>query len=638
MCGITGFFSPNLNHINAQSISKKMVDTLEHRGPDNSAFWSDEINHLYFGHTRLSILDTSSAGHQPMINSKGDLIITFNGEIYNHLEVRKELQKLDPLFKFTSSCDTETLLEAITKFGLKKALMMFDGMFAFALYDLKKQKLFLVRDRIGEKPIYYYHSDNNFVFSSELKAMNENPLVIKKISDDASELFLRLGYIPEPYSIYESILKVNPGEIVEFSMKLNSVSSEMYWQTINEIRDPHRMSFSEATSITHELLKKSVAKQLISDVPIGAFLSGGIDSSLICAIMSEISSTKIKTFSIGFNEKSFDESKYAEQVAQKIGSDHNKLIIDEKQALELIPKIPTIFSEPFADSSQIPTYFVSQLASTKVKVCLSGDAGDELFGGYNRYILTKQVWRFLKFLPNELRSVLSNLIISFTNLSVASPKNYSVRTKHFLDKLNKGGYVINSKDIFELYYKMIAANNNELGINGLRTKAFVSQKYKEISLKTDNELLKMMILDILTYLPGDILCKVDRSSMSHSLESRVPFLDPELVKFAINLPIHYKVKGSRGKLILREILSSYIPKEIFERPKMGFGIPINDWIRGPLKEWALDTLHTNNSEFSNVLNIGYYQDKLNEHNSGEINFGPQLWNVLMFLSWQKENN
>ena len=646
MCGITGFV--DLNHTDSESICNQMVQTLHHRGPDHSAVWSNKNLGVTLGHARLSILDLSPAGHQPMTSSCGHYVIVFNGEIYNHLQLRKELASSGYRESWKGHSDTETLLAAFSIWGVKKTLQLTVGMFGLALLDLKEKKLFLARDRMGEKPVYYGWQNGSFLFGSELKALKAHPNFQNIISRDSLSLLMRHNTIPSPHSIYEGIFKLTPGSILSLDLKSKEQKEETFW-TMKEvvqsaIDDPFKGSEQEALSTLESILCKSISGQMISDVPLGAFLSGGIDSSTIVALMQSLSSEKIKTFSIGFNEKEYDEAEQAKEVAEYLGTEHTELYVTSTEALEVIPKIPTMFDEPFSDSSQIPTYLVANLAKKSVDVSLSGDGGDELFGGYNRHVWVKSIWEKTGHLPLIARRLILYAITSlspsswnkfFQTCSPLLPSRF--RTSQPGDKMHKLANVI-AADNPEAMYRNLVSHWNEpdsIVLGSKEPETLLSESSELPNLSEIEQ--RMMFLDSVTYLPDDILTKVDRSAMAVSLETRVPMLDHRVVEFAWRLPLDMKINNGEGKQILRKLLYKHVPKQLVERPKMGFGVPINSWLRGPLSDWAenlLDPARLREEGFFNAKEVGA---KWREHKSGKRDWQHHLWDVLMFQAWLEEN-
>lgn len=651
MCGINGFYSKSSSTFD--NVILKMNSAISHRGPDTNGTWLDKNSGIVLGHQRLSIIDLSVAGNQPMRSNSGRFILTYNGEVYNHLEIRKEIEKSNSNIKWRGNSDTEILLEAIDFWGIEITLKKIDGMFAFGLWDHKIRSLILVRDRIGEKPLYYgwqgKGNDKVFLFGSELKALKVHPEFNGVINRDAIALQLRHNCIPAPYSIYKDIYKLLPGhylELKESDLK-NSLlpSSKTYWSLTEKAiyGNNNQLALSEI-DIQKDLekhLQSSVKKQMISDVPLGAFLSGGIDSSAVVALMQAQSNHPVKTFSIGFSEDDYSEAKYAKKIAQHLGTDHTELYVSSKKAMEVIPKLPSIYDEPFSDSSQIPTYLVSQLAKQHVKVALSGDGGDELFCGYNRYVMSKKFSNIYRYMPLSLRKILKS------GLQSISPQNWSKISKllpgfseysNFGDKIYKVANVLEAKTLYDLYYMLCShwQNPTEAVINSKEPGTLLTEIKTE--LKGLNSQQQMMALDFITYLPNDILVKVDRAAMASSLETRVPFLDHKLIEYVWKIPQSLKLRDGQGKWILRQILNQYVPKNLTERPKMGFGVPIDTWLRGPLKDWAENLLNEKRLQQEGYFNPKLIRDKWSEHLNGKKNWQYDLWDVLMFQAWIDANN
>ena len=651
MCGINGFYSKSLSTFN--NVIEKMNSAISHRGPDTNGTWKDQNSGIVFGHQRLSIIDLSSAGNQPMQSHSGRYILTYNGEVYNHLEIRKELDKSNSYIQWRSNSDTETLVEAIDFWGIEKTLSKIDGMFAFGLWDIKKRCLILARDRIGEKPLYYGWQGkiNNkvFLFGSELKALKVHPEFRGEINRGAIALQLRHNYIPAPHTIYNDIYKLLPGHYL--TLEESDLNKSLlpipitYWSlTETAIHGNNNQLKLADKDIQRELEKRlrlSIRKQMISDVPLGAFLSGGIDSSTIVALMQSQSNLPIKTFTIGFNENDYNEAHFAKKIAKHIGSDHTELYVSSKKAMEVIPKLPTIYDEPFSDSSQIPTFLVSQLAKQNVKVALSGDGGDELFCGYNRYVMSKKFWNIFRLMPMLLRKTLSSGIqlIStedWNKISKILP-HFSQYT-NFGDKMHKGANVLKANKLSNLYFMLSShwQNPTEVVINSEEPGTLLTEFKPE--LKGLNSQQQMMVLDFITYLPNDILVKVDRAAMSSSLETRVPFLDHKLIEYVWKIPHSLKLRNGKGKWILKQILNQYVPNNLTEKPKMGFGVPIDVWLRGPLRDWAENLLNEKRLKDEGYFNIRIIRDKWEEHLSGKRNWQNDLWNILMFQSWIDANN
>lgn len=647
MCGIVGFYNPSLNYSDEElkKYLSNMSSTLIHRGPDNHGIWTDCNAGISLGHRRLSILDLSPEGHQPMASASERYIITFNGEIYNFKVIRRELERLGVIFRGHS--DTEIMLAAIEEWGLTSAVTRFVGMFAFALWDRKTNLLHLVRDRMGEKPLYYGWSNNTFIFASELKAIKVHPDFKGEIDRDALTLYLRHCYIPSPYSIYKGIYKLPPGSILTVETSNPTAKPKSYWSVLAAAEKGISMPFSgtdtEAIGLLDSLLRDVIKQQMIADVPLGAFLSGGIDSSAIVALMQSISSQPVKTFTIGFNEEGYNEAQHAKKVANHLGTNHTEMYVTAQEAIDVIPKLPTLYDEPFSDSSQIPTYLVSLLAKQHVTVCLSGDGGDELFYGYNRYFIAQRIWNKLSRIPFPIRYPMSALIkavpISFWNniFGWMSPlvKKYS-RTGNVGDKIHKLADFTGINN-FVMLYKMLISHwkdPSELVINSTEPNLIIDQP-KGVTCGEHNF---MMFLDSTTYLPDDILVKVDRASMGVSLESRIPLLNHGIVEFSWSLPFSMKYRDGQSKWLLRQVLYKYVPKEIIDRPKMGFGLPIDGWLRGPLREWAEELLDEKRLRAEGFFNPEPIRLKWREHLEGSRNWHYYLWDVLMFQAWFEQNH
>jgi asparagine synthase (glutamine-hydrolysing) len=647
MCGICGFYSKSISK--SDEIIKKMSLSIYHRGPDDSGIWQDHNEGIVFGHQRLAIIDPSPAGKQPMQSSSGRFVITYNGEIYNHLQIKNEIEETNLNINWRGNSDTETLLEAISFWGIEVALQKIDGMFAFALWDKKKRSLMLARDRIGEKPLYYGWQGDGinkvFLFGSELKALKAHPKFKGEINRDAITLQLRHNYIPAPYSIYKDIFKLLPGHYLTLSENdLNNhslLTSKAYWSLVkcatsgNSNQLIHNEKDIEID--LEKILKLSVKKQMISDVPIGAFLSAGVDSSTIVALMQSQSRSPVNTFTIGFNESEYDEAKYAKKIAKHLGTNHTELYISPKEAMEVIPKLANIYDEPFSDSSQIPTFLISQLAKQNVKVALSGDGGDELFCGYNRYLVSKKSWNLLRLMPLFSRKILSSLIQAISpqkwnQISKILP-SFFLQYANFGDKIHKGANVLKAETINQLYYMLTShwQNPTEVALRSNEPGTFLTE-FKP-HLKSLNSQEQMMVLDFISYLPDDILVKVDRAAMATSLETRAPFLDHKLIEYVWKIPQSYKLRKGQGKWILRKILNKYVPKNLTQRPKMGFGVPIESWLRDPLRDWAENLLDEKRLRQEGYFNAKEIRNKWNQHLSGKVNWHYHIWDILMFQSW-----
>jgi len=645
MCGITGFISAgNLNSDSLTRIVLSMCDAISHRGPDDSGSWVDPQAHVALGHRRLSIVDLSEHGHQPMVSYCGRYVLVFNGEIYNHHLMREELEREGKVaVPWRGHSDTETLLAGFFAWGVVPTLQKTIGMFAIALWDRELRTLTLARDRLGEKPLYYGWQgrgrDATFLFGSELTALRRHPAFMADVNRDSLALYMRYGCIGGENSIYSGIKKLLPGSI----LTLNSGASEpilrTWWSAadiaVQSVAKPFVGSPEDAVSALENLLSDAIGQQMIADVPLGAFLSGGIDSSTVVALMQARSSRPVKTFSIGFHEEGYNEADHAKTVAQYLGTDHAELYVKPEQALEVIPKLPTLYSEPFADSSQIPTFLVSQLAREHVTVSLSGDAGDELFCGYRRYQMTAGVWSKISRLPRPIRLLAASSIASISPGTLDS-LGVALRLTRLGEKLHKGAALLGSRSIDELYRGMVSHwdDPGSVVLGGDETRVLPLLEVQKLQGLTGVE--RMMALDMISYLPDDILAKVDRAAMGVSLESRVPFLDHRVVEFAWSLPLNHKLRGGVTKWPLRQVLYRHVPRELIERPKMGFGVPLDRWLRGPLHDWAESLLSESRLRSEGFFSPELIRRKWSEHLSGRRNWQHHLWNVLMFQAWLEE--
>jgi len=649
MCGIVGIFGEKELSSLGNCI-ERMTETLLHRGPDSSGTWIDQENKIALGHRRLSILELSEAGHQPMKSSCGRFVLSFNGEIYNHLDLRKDIEKLAEVdknlnFKWRGGSDTETLLEGFSLLGVKKTLKMTVGMFALALWDKEEKRLYLTRDRIGEKPLYYGWSNNNFIFASELKALKEYDLFNNKIDRDSLNIYMRHNYIPCPRSIYKDIYKLEPGTLLSLDLSAThsggtSLNKEIWWslkESTSFGKENLLMDREQNLKSLEKSLLDSIRLQSIADVPLGAFLSGGIDSSLIVALMQSISNTKINTFSIGFKEDAYNEARYAKEVAKHLNTNHKELYLSHEDALALVPVLPKMYDEPFADSSQIPTHLISLMAKEHVTVVLSGDAGDELFGGYNRHVQAPRLWKIISFIPIGIRSLISFFILNISPKLLNQFGNYlpkGLKVIFLGDKLHRfADRLKRIKDQDNLYYSLVSEweEPSKLVLKSKEPKNILESKSEWPQNLSFQE--RMMFLDMATYLPDDILVKVDRASMATSLETRVPFLDHRVVELALRIPVDQKIVGTRGKEVLRKILYKYVPKKLVDRPKQGFGIPLGEWLRGPLREWAEDLINKERLSKEGFFEVEMIHERWNEHLSRKRNWEHSLWSVLMFQSW-----
>ncbi len=631
MCGIAGFWDPrgDLEAAQAEARATAMAVALAHRGPDDAGVWTDARAGVALAHRRLAILDLSPAGHQPMVSACGRYALVFNGEIYNHLALRQELERRGQAPAWRGHADTETLLAAVSAWGLAAALRASVGMFALALWDRQARNLSLARDRLGEKPLYYGRVGGAFLFGSELKALRTWPGFAAEVDRPALALYLRHNCIPAPYTIYRGIRKLPPGTWLSLSADAWEAEPAAYWSAREVAErgqaDPFRGTDAEAAEELERLLRQAVAGQMVADVPLGAFLSGGVDSSTVVALMQAQSGRAVRTFSIGFTEAAYDEAPQARAVAAHLGSEHTELYVSPAEAMAVIPSLPRLYDEPFADSSQIPTFLVSQLARRQVTVSLSGDGGDELFGGYNRHLWAPRLWRRLSPWPRPLRGLLATALrtlpptawdAAFARLGRLLPR--SARQRNPGDKLHKLAEVLGAEGPEEIYLNLVShwkhPGDVVRGVDEPATR--VTDPAARARLEAFES--RMMCLDLVTYLPDDILAKVDRAAMAVSLETRVPLLDHRLVEFAWRLPLAMKIRDGQGKWLLRRVLYRHVPRELVERPKMGFGLPLGDWLRGPLRDWAEALL-----DEARLAREGYFHPRPIR----------ALWDVLMFQAW-----
>ena len=648
MCGLAGFLGKTCLGASSDQLSllTAMTGQIIHRGPDDAGHWHDDEGKVGLGHRRLSILDLTPAGHQPMHSPSERYVIAFNGEIYNHFDLRRELEAKGE-FAWRGHSDTETLLAGFDVWGIRQTVERTIGMFAFAVWDKASRVLTLARDRIGEKPLYYgWQGSGNervFLFGSELKALKAHPAFAADIDRGALCLLLRHNYIPAPYSIYQGIAKLEPGCLLSVSLAQSEPRIWKYWDAVEVARagvaQPFAGTADQAVDALEVLAKDAVRQQMMADVPLGAFLSGGIDSSTVVALMQAQSSRPVKTFTIGFNEEGYNEAVHAKAVARHLGTEHTELYVSPQQAMEVIPRLPGLYCEPFADSSQIPTFLVSQLAKQHVTVSLSGDAGDELFCGYNRYQITEKLWHKLALVPAPLRALVAKGITALSPAawdSLAGIIPGAGRYAALGDKLHKGAGVLASATVDELYLGMVSHLRNpvEWVIGGQEPPTHLTGLRPELAGLGAVE--RMMALDAISYLPDDILVKVDRAGMGVSLESRVPFLDHRVVEFAWSLPLSYKLREGQTKWPLRQVLYRHVPKELIERPKMGFGIPLHDWLRGPLKAWVEELIDAGRLEKEGYFYSAPIRAMWAEHLSGKRNWAHHLWSVLMFQAWLEQ--
>ena len=639
MCGIAGFWGP-AGQRGMRPAAQAMADAIRHRGPDDSGEWCDDRAGIALAHRRLSILDLSPEGHQPMTSASGRFVIVFNGEVYNW----KELQSRLPGHRWRGHSDTEVMLAAFESWGLEAAVRAFAGMFAFALWDTQERELSLVRDRLGIKPLYYGRCGQYLLFGSELRALRAHPAFDVEIDRGAVALLMRHNYVPHPYSIYSGIRKLPPGTILRMKWDRELPEPAPFWsaRTVAEAGVASTLPDDPGPALEalHQLLLEATRLRMIADVPLGAFLSGGIDSSTVVALMQAQNSRPVRTFSIGFVEKNYNEAPFAAEVARHLGTDHTELYMTPAEAQAVVPRLPEYFDEPFADSSQIPTFLVSALARKYVTVSVSGDGGDELFAGYPRYALANQIWDTLQHFPSMGRKLAAAGIRAlsadtwnrfFRTADVFLPER--IRRHRPGEQIHRFADIL-SEDSRQAIYRRIVSHWDP-------PEQVVLEAIEPLTALTDPRrraefpdfILQMMFIDLVSYLPDDILTKVDRASMAVSLEARVPLLDHRVVEFAWRLPMSLRVRNRREKWLLRQVLYKYVPARLVDRPKMGFGIPVGEWLRGPLRDWGEALLATDRLAEQGFLDPIRVRTVWNEHLSGRRNWQSLLWNVLMFQAW-----
>jgi asparagine synthase (glutamine-hydrolysing) len=644
MCGIAGFFDLGNAPSTDPSVLRAMGEAMLHRGPDGHGEWYDSGAGIGFAHRRLAIVDLTEEGRQPMRSHDGRWVIAFNGEIYNFLELRAELEQ--ERVRFRGRSDTEVLLASVARWGVSATLPRLVGMFAFSLWDSAERILYLARDRVGEKPLYYGRAGNALLFGSELKALRAHPKWAGRIDREALDLFLRLGYVPAPHSIYGRIRKILPGTVVRIAPD-GTETTERYWSLEavlkNGAREAIEASDVEIVDELERLLSRAVGQQMLADVPLGAFLSGGVDSSTVVALMQARSDRPIKTFTIAFEEERFDETTHAERVARHIGTDHTAQLVTSRDARDVVPLLPRMFDEPFGDSSQIPTHLVAAAARKQVTVSLSGDGGDELFAGYHRYSGVVDAWKKLGLLPQPVRAGIAQAFLgvptrSWDRLASALGRAFPWAAAQRMpgDRLHKAASVFRARTPEGMSEALSA--HWPVG-HGIVREASGKLGEAPLDFPRETELLtRLTARDVLEYLPDDILAKVDRATMSVSLESRAPLLDHRIVEFAYRIPNRARLRNGTGKWVLKELLYRHVPKELVERPKMGFSVPVESWLRGPLREWGEALLSPSRLSDEGYLDPEPVQRLWSEHQSGARNWQAPLWDVLMFQAWLAESN
>lgn len=649
MCGIAGIMTPSPHQRSwFESIGSSMIKAINHRGPDSNG--QQTINsHIHFAHARLSIHDLSPTGHQPMSSQSGRFTICFNGEIYNFLELRKDLLSSGHTFKGCS--DTEVMLAAFEEWGVKSSLKRFSGMFAFALWDSRDKALYLARDRMGEKPLFYGATGNNFVFCSELKSLTHSGFTDLKTNSEVTYDLLTTGYIPTPFSIYKGIFKLLPGHYLKLYINdINEIKSpsysplseatkfgpKPYWDKYSNYQDNlFTGSPNNATNHLEQLLTKTVSEQLIADVPVGTFLSGGIDSSIVTAIAQKVSTQPVKSFTIGFDVEEFNEAKFAREIASHLGTKHFERTVTANDALAIVEDLAKIYDEPFADPSQIPTILVSRFAKEHVTVCLSGDGGDELFSGYNRYHLGERAYQKITAIPLGLRHIIAQFILRPSPQSY--DKLYSTVNKLIFSgkkqqaslgaKLHKLGHLLKLNDAASVYHYLLKINHHSFIHN---SNSIIEPRIKHAFESNSNFSDTCLFIDQQNYLIDDNLTKVDRASMSCSLETRLPLLDKDIVEFSRQLPNKLKYNETT-KWLLRQVLYRHVPQSLVDRPKMGFTTPLNHWLRSDLKDWSHDLLSQKSLE--GYVDMRSVKDIWHKHQSGKHDFALALWPTLMFSQW-----
>ena len=648
MCGITGLWDRRgSDPARLEAPLEAMTAALAHRGPDDRGTFVDDAAGIGLGHRRLAVIDCSPTGHQPMTSADGRYTVVTNSELYNYVELRHELQRSGREFRGTS--DTEVLVAGFERWGIERTLKRANGMFALAVWDRVERRLHLARDRFGEKPLYYGWADEVLVFGSELKALRAHPGFSAEVDRDALALFFRHNCVPAPRSVYAGVSKVPPGQLVTVDRADGpgaALAPRPFW-SLDEVAEAGAanraaLDVDGALAQLDAVLGEAVRLRMRSDVPLGAFLSGGIDSSLVVALMQAQGGTKVRTFTIAFDDDAFDESRQAAAVAAHLGTEHTEMVVTAEDALEVIPTLPRLYDEPFADSSQIPQAVLARLTRRHVTVALSGDGGDELFGGYNRYAFADRFWPRLSRVPRPARRALAGLLDVVPpgrwdtlagRLDRALPAALRVRMPG--TKVHKAARVLGADDLAEVY-RLLASHEHDPGrlvLGASEPPTLLDTPSAWPLLAEPVEL--MLFLDTMTYLPDDILTKVDRATMAVNLETRLPFLDPAVAELAWRTPLDRKVRAGTGKWLLRQLLHRYVPAELVERPKAGFGVPLSQWLRGPLRPWAEDLLATERLRAEGFLSPEMVRRLWDDHQAGRRDMAYELWDVLMFQAWQE---
>ncbi len=647
MCGLAGFvdFSQRTSSADLRFIALQMASAIKHRGPDDEGVWTDSAIGLALSHRRLAILDLSPEGHQPMQSASSRYVLVFNGEIYNFAFLRKELETFG--HGFHGHSDTEVMLAAFEQWGVEAAVRRFNGMFAFALYDQKAHILYLARDRVGEKPLYYGWSGDLFLFGSELKALRAHPNFCGEIDRNALALMMRHSYVPAPYSIYKDVCKLLPGTILQVPLAskpgAKTATPRRYWSAKAVFERGAERPFTgdpeRAVRKLTGLLSESIALRMVADVPVGAFLSGGIDSSVVTALMQAQSARPVRTYTIGFTDRRYNEAVYAKAIAAHLGTEHTELYVTPKQTMAVIPNLPTLYDEPFSDSSQIPTFLVAQLARTHVTVALSGDGGDELFYGYERYFKTHDLWDKIKWLPARARRACGTMLEKMPQETIgkgvaAFLQGYGPRSAR--EKLEKLTAILNLEGSEALYLRSVSHWKIASGVvkDAIEPPTLLTDRAQWARLPGFAQ--QMMYFDVLSYLPDDILTKVDRAAMAVGLETRIPLLDHRIVQFAARIPMTMKIRDRKGKWLLRQVLSQFIPQRLIDRSKMGFSVPISHWLRGPLRGWAESLLSESRLASEGFFNPREVRRKWHEYVTGKQHWEHDLWDVLMFQAWLEQ--